>query len=934
MKTNSILRKLSIVFILNIILTTTYQHAFAEENKLKITDIDVKDETCYQSNDVQLTIHATGGTGAYNYSVDGGSTYSSNNVFSYLKGGETYHIVVKDASGNTAEKWKSVGAVWNPINLRIDYVRNASSANAADGKINSGATGGNGNFSFSIDNGASFQPSGTFDKLTPGYYTIIAKDKNGCSAVYQDVKVGPVGENPTFIWLGNNTNWNNASNWNKGTVPGANNVVRIPATNNNPVISTTASASNITIQNGASLKITGILNLSGAMTSTQNGVVDAGQGTIQFIGTAAQNLTSGIFINYAVKNVVIGNVVNLTDSLNVFGNITFSGSNFIFNTNDLLTLKSNAEGTASVGQVMNGNQITGNVTVEQYFPALKGWKFLSVSTESAQTIHDAWQEGQQTGNTTGIHGYGTQLTNSMSDWAAQGFDSYSPSPSIKTYNVATGLWKRLPSTLAPFNEPTNAYMVFLRGDRSANQVASPVTSTTLRSKGELKHGDQAVVNVPAASFTAIGNPYPSAIDMTKIQTSSNMFFYVWDPNLGDSYGAYQTFTKIGSHFVAVPGGGTYSTLSQDLIPAGQAFFVFNENGGTVQLTEASRAAVGNGGGNARRMSGETADNDDLLNIQLLKVNADQTTTLVDGILQGFGASFSNGIDGADALKSSNSVENLSVKRDGKLLAIETRLLNAGGDTTRLNMAGMSYATYRFKLRYDQANEMREVILKDKFTGTQTTVKINNETTYEFQVSSNKSTYAADRFEIIFTPFRVMPVTFTSIRAEKQQQNVQVSWTTENEVNVSEYIVERSSDGNQFEQVGKVGAAQKSGYWFTDKSPVNGINYYRIMSKDIDGKTAYTQIVKVAVSGQVSDAAVYPNPIVGNDIHLSLKNLASGIYYISVRNQMGQVIHQQQIESNGGTGNYLIQPSQKLVPGVYTIELAHPDGSHSVIRFVK
>ena len=51
------------------------------------------------SNGLEITIIASGGTGALEYSIDGGASFQSNNVFTTTQGGGSYDIVVRDANG-------------------------------------------------------------------------------------------------------------------------------------------------------------------------------------------------------------------------------------------------------------------------------------------------------------------------------------------------------------------------------------------------------------------------------------------------------------------------------------------------------------------------------------------------------------------------------------------------------------------------------------------------------------------------------------------------------------------------------------------------------------------------------------------------------------------------------------------------------------------
>lgn len=55
-----------------------------------------------------------------------------------------------------------------------------SSCTGSDGSTTIAGSGGAGSYTYSIDNGANFQASGTFSGLSPGTYTIQIKDVNGC----------------------------------------------------------------------------------------------------------------------------------------------------------------------------------------------------------------------------------------------------------------------------------------------------------------------------------------------------------------------------------------------------------------------------------------------------------------------------------------------------------------------------------------------------------------------------------------------------------------------------------------------------------------------------------------------------------------------------------------------------------------------------------
>jgi len=67
---------------------------------LTVTAVGSAQVSCHNASDGVITVTAVGGTGAYTYSLNGGTAQSSN-VFSGLPSG-TYSISVSDAKGCSA----------------------------------------------------------------------------------------------------------------------------------------------------------------------------------------------------------------------------------------------------------------------------------------------------------------------------------------------------------------------------------------------------------------------------------------------------------------------------------------------------------------------------------------------------------------------------------------------------------------------------------------------------------------------------------------------------------------------------------------------------------------------------------------------------------------------------------------------------------------
>ena len=118
----------------------------------------------------------------------------------------------------------------------------------------------------------------------------------------------------------------------------------------------------------------------------------------------------------------------------------------------------------------------------------------------------------------------------------------------------------------------------------------------------------------------------------------------------------------------------------------------------------------------------------------------------------------------------------------------------------------------------------------------------------------------------------LPLTWISFNTKAINNNVEVNWTTANEVNTNNFDIERSTDGVHFLKIGSVDATTNSStemYSFLDKEPINGINYYRLKQVDLDGQYSYSIIISVKINTTISVN------IIGNPVHQNLNLEISG-----------------------------------------------------------
>lgn len=85
--------------------------------------------------------------------------------------------------------------------------------------------------------------------------------------------------------------------------------------------------------------------------------------------------------------------------------------------------------------------------------------------------------------------------------------------------------------------------------------------------------------------------------------------------------------------------------------------------------------------------------------------------------------------------------------------------------------------------------------------------------------------------------QALPLNLISFDAIKQINKVLLQWKTENEINSSKFLVERSMDGITYSVIGELDAKNMAGtnsYQLPDLNPNTSLNYYRLKSLDKDG----------------------------------------------------------------------------------------------------
>jgi hypothetical protein len=139
---------------------------------------------------------------------------------------------------------------------------------------------------------------------------------------------------------------------------------------------------------------------------------------------------------------------------------------------------------------------------------------------------------------------------------------------------------------------------------------------------------------------------------------------------------------------------------------------------------------------------------------------------------------------------------------------------------------------------------------------------NNQTADSFPNDDNSTTSEKDWREILST----LPVSLISFDAELIGEDVELRWATASEINNDYFVVQRSLDNINFEDINQVDGNGNSNiivnYSSYDLNVPKAVLYYRLKQIDFDGTITYSDI-RVIRSNSDNKLVIYPNPSNGN-----------------------------------------------------------------------
>ncbi|MDB5115783.1 MAG: hypothetical protein JWQ79_1275, partial [Mucilaginibacter sp.] len=659
------------------------------------------------------------------------------------------------------------------------------------------------------------------------------------------------------------------------------------------------------------------------------------------------------------------------------GILTTTGGN-ILTTGGVLTLNSDASGSASVAQIISGS-ITGNVNVKRYvagsISAYRSYRYFSSPVN-------------QTANAVGGHpGYGftdLQQQTPITGWGTGAAFTPTPSPgqfdtsplgnpSLFFYyepdldpansSIAISDYKGLSSINDAF-PVGNGFLFYYRGDRNGGPntfvSGSTPTTATLQYTGLLNQGniqvyiptlistvtpyngtskvyDKSILTaanvIQNFSYTShgsnndgfhlMGNPYACTIDLEKLTITT--------PPLGNNYiymlnnaGIMGAYLLTSNSLVLNNGVGRF-------VLAGQGFFVKGNSLGTTQLqfTEACKVTSGITTPTVFALNQSPAKPIQSLQVRLTLDSVNYNETVINfgynnaknKFLPLEDAYYNYGLSQTTFMASySSDNQPLLINQMGSLDSIKTIPLYAEGQingTYTMKFTGVSTIDPRFKLW------LKDNLLKDS-------LDLSANSVYTFNIDrGNTQTYGATRFSLVVQPTHIADrYNLLIFNGVKGNSSVLLNWTTQNEGDYTGFTVQRSTDGGKTYAV--IDTLQSNGagaYNYTDSNPAtNGTNLYRLVQNNINNVNSFSNIVTISYQPISSIAVrfeVFPNPAV-NSIQVKLKDQSpASTLYIKVYNMSGNLV----LDTKVSTGNSLTQDINNLIKGSYVINITDSNSTN-------
>lgn len=173
---------------------------------------------------------------------------------------------------------------------------------------------------------------------------------------------------------------------------------------------------------------------------------------------------------------------------------------------------------------------------------------------------------------------------------------------------------------------------------------------------------------------------------------------------------------------------------------------------------------------------------------------------------------------------------------------------------------------------------------------------------------------------------ILSQTLVDFTGKSQNNTILISWKTLSQTDNVLFIIQRSKDGSEWEDLGKLNGSmtEPNSFSFTDNHPLEAVSYYRL-KMDRDGKSEFSSLITVKYVIEINKTMLYPNPT-KNVIWIKSEEASTrDIIDLEVYDILGERVYASKMEP----GNLQKVDMSSLQNGYYCVKIGNQ--SYKVLK---
>lgn len=178
----------------------------------------------------------------------------------------------------------------------------------------------------------------------------------------------------------------------------------------------------------------------------------------------------------------------------------------------------------------------------------------------------------------------------------------------------------------------------------------------------------------------------------------------------------------------------------------------------------------------------------------------------------------------------------------------------------------------------------------------------------------------------------LSVELTSFGGQNANGKNTLNWKTTNEIELAYYAIERSTNGKNFNEIGKVeshNSTISTEYMFNDNMVSSESYYYRLKMVNTDGSFTYSKIVQVAFN-DATEIKAFPT-VFTSSFTIRTSSSKEEPIQLMVLDPSGKTVYQQTYKAKKGINEMAISLPASLGRGQYFVIIGNKNKSVSVIK---